>query len=193
MAIDNELKQIWKEFAQKTKGKFEYDESVFPLGDRFKCKIDYDFDGFSVHFIAYQHRTATDYAPKIYTKVFVPLDKEFSLGFSLYPENIANRILKVVGFQDIIIGIPELDKKFIFKGNDPNTIKKIFSNEQITKLLLTNYDYNLKIKKGKNLLEIELPSKTDFLFSESDQLIKDTQLLENLLALFVEVMNKLKK
>jgi hypothetical protein len=195
MAIDSELKNTWEQFAQATNGNFEYNESVYPLGDKFKCQIEYTIDSFSIHFIAYQHRTATTSGStkKIYSKVFVPLKEEIDLKFSIYPENIATKVLKIIGFQDIIIGDAILDKKFIFRGNNEKEIKNIFTNEQIMKILSTNYDFNLKIKQGKKLLETELPENSNFLIFESDLLIKDNELLNNLLNLFTLVMDELKK
>lgn len=193
MVIDIEMKSNWEEFARLTKGKFHYDETVFAGGDRFKCQIEYIIDDFTIYFISYRHRTANFSPLKKNTKVFIPLKNDIGFRFSIYPETIASKVLKVVGLQDIIIGMPELDNKFIFKGNNKRVLQNIFGDRRIAGILLKEYAYNLCIKSGKRLSETELPENKSFLIFESDQLIKEPQQLEYLLELFKAVMNKMKK
>jgi hypothetical protein len=184
------LKEVWERFSNSIEGTITNDESKFPLGSYFKSKIEYQHNNYSINFYGFKRSsTVPSGRNDSGTQVFVPLDKELKLRFKIYPENIGVKLLKYFGFQDVIIGSKNIDKKYIFKG-DERIVKYLFGNSKVQQILMTD-DFNLKIQEGKGAMDLGLPEGKNFLILKSDELIVDEELLSNILELFKVVLDKM--
>lgn len=65
--------------------------------------------------------------------------------FVLYPEDFLNRIGKLFGLQDVILGYPEFDKDVIVKTNNPEKLKAILSDADVRQVFQNQSGWALKL------------------------------------------------
>lgn len=110
--------------------------------------------------------------------------------FRIYKNGIFNKICKLFGMQDILIGDIIFDDKFIIKGNDEQKIKQLFSNRKIREMINDQAEIYLEITDeygGCNILENNI---AELKFSVDGE-IKDVDRLKRLFKLFEKVLNEL--
>lgn len=79
------------------------------------------------------------------TKFLAPLAAHPTLRFHLHPEDWVSEIGKLLGMEDVELGFPRLDKAYIVKTNQPETLKALFANEAIRATLRKFADCDLRI------------------------------------------------
>lgn len=87
-----------------------------------------------------------------YTRIFVPFVKGSDFNLSVYKEGGLSKMMKVFGGQDIEIGIPDFDKDYRVKSNDEEKTKRLFQQEEFSRLLRANVAQGLfEIQDNKGL------------------------------------------
>jgi hypothetical protein len=84
--------------------------------------------------------------------------------FALHHEDFMDKMGKLMGMEDVIIGYPEFDDKLIIKTNDPSKVKTVFSDKAVRELFQSLTDFTIHIhhhvidnEKGKEpFLELEI-------------------------------------
>ncbi|MFT4526288.1 MAG: hypothetical protein ACI85F_002460 [Bacteroidia bacterium] len=195
MPSAQELKSIWSDFSKAENGVFDFDEQVFPGGDKYKCSVSFNFTGFTVVFVAFRSRTATmgPLHRKDVTKVFVPLNSNSKFQLDITPENFGHQLLKMVGVTELELGNSELDPKYFIRTNEKELTREILTDSTVEKLLLDMFPLQLRTKNKRGLTETELPVNTKLLLFESDEVLTDRSFLKNLLVLFKALGTGLKK
>jgi hypothetical protein len=116
------------------------------------------------------------------TQFLVPVSNtEFEL--TLRQQGLLQEAGKLFGLQDIIIGIPEIDKKFIIQSNDEAKAKTLFSNNDVNELLLSLDDVTLQTTSKENTEGI----KTSFLEMFIEDGITDPEKLRVMYTVCVQV------
>lgn len=89
--------------------------------------------------------------------------------FCIYGRTILSDVAKMAGMQDIVIGQPVFDQKFIIKTNKPLLIKEMLNPELCKQILsLPKPRMAIKLNKGRLVLSVEEMFKD---VREYDQLI----------------------
>ncbi|WP_347159735.1 hypothetical protein [Pontibacter chitinilyticus] len=70
---------------------------------------------------------------------------QIPLRFHLYEQDLLHEIGKVLGMEDVKLGYPEFDDAFIVQTNQPETLKKIFANEETRRILRKHSSASLKL------------------------------------------------
>jgi len=126
-----------------------------------------------------------------YTRMRVPYENKDKFFFTIYPEGLFSTFGKILGMQDIIIGFPEFDKKFIIKSNNPDKIKKLLQNEEIRNLIKQQPDIHFEVKDDEGWFGEDFPEGIDELYFEVPQLILDVERLRKLYELFAVTLDLL--
>lgn len=111
--------------------------------------------------------------------------------FKIYRKNIFNEIGKLFGMQDIQIGIPTFDEKFIIKGNNAFKIKELFSDSKIRELIEMQPNIYFSVKDDEGWFRKDFPKGVDELYFQVRGVIKDVERLKSLYDLFAEILNQL--
>jgi hypothetical protein len=77
------------------------------------------------------------------------LPAETNFRFRIQKQNLKHEIGKLFGMQDVIIGDPEFDKKFLIESNDVDKVKEVLSQPEIKSELLKQPIINLEIADRK--------------------------------------------
>jgi hypothetical protein len=70
--------------------------------------------------------------------------------FAIFPEDFINRIGKLFGAQDVLLGYPEFDSNLIVKTNNADRLKTIFADNEIRRVFQSLSGYSLKIDRDDN-------------------------------------------
>lgn len=143
-------KDLWKDLAKMFDGEFKIKQTISKDINSFHLEIPY-----KNHQIIL---TETDTKPlKFETKLKLNRKFEFNISW----EDSLERILKIFGKQDIIIGNKEFDKKYIIQSNEPELITNILNFREISKILLKHNIYLLTMEYDKKYEEHKLMTIKD--------------------------------
>jgi len=126
-----------------------------------------------------------------YTRFSAPIINNNDFNFEIYRRNRFNNIEIKLGMQDINIGYPDFDRDFIIKGNDEDKIAELFSSDRIRQLINNQSNIRFKIIENKKWLGSSRPKDPDDLCLETNEVIKDIDILRELYMLMILVLNKL--
>lgn len=84
------------------------------------------------------------------TTLIAPLSAAEGFKFAIHPKHFTDDIGKFFGMQDVVIGYPDFDEKFIIKTNDEVKVKALFADSAIRKELIALPDFTFEITTEKN-------------------------------------------
>jgi hypothetical protein len=90
------------------------------------------------------------------TSFSAELSDQTSFRFSIQKQGLKHEIGKLFGMQDVIVGQPEFDKRFLIQTNDEEKVKKIFSNEDVSAKLLELPVVDFKVRERRIGANIEI-------------------------------------
>jgi len=164
-------KDLWKDLAELYDGKFKIKQTISKDINSFRLEIPYK--NFNIII------TETDTKPlKFETKLNLNRKFEFNISW----EDSIEKILKIFGKQDIIVGDKEFDKKYLIQSNDPNLIKDILNYREISKELLKHNIYVL-------ILEYDKKIKNHRLIFIKDRNTQEKEIMINLIDLVIKLID----
>lgn len=128
----SQKRDCWTEFAVKNNGKLNIKRTV--ANDLVSYAIKFNEKHGSIEF-----RESDTQPLRITCKIPGARD----ISFSVFREDFWERAMKYFGGQDIILGHPEFDEKYVVKGVDAETVKQILRNEQMLQLFVKTNPYSL--------------------------------------------------
>ncbi|MFL9481455.1 hypothetical protein ACI6Q2_01675 [Chitinophagaceae bacterium LWZ2-11] len=122
------------------------------------------------------------------TTFSTPLYRVSDFRFSIHPQDIFNKIGKIFGLEDIVIGYPAFDDAVIVKANDEQLVKKIFASESVRSVLqpLSGFKFGI-VEQDKKEGEGD---KLELIIEDA---ITDAGLLHRLYDAFITVLTTLEK
>lgn len=126
-----------------------------------------------------------------YTRIRAPYVNKDGFNFKTYKSGWFSEIGKTLGMQDVEIGYPEFDEKFIIKGNDESKLRELFSSDKIRELISSQENIYLEVKDDEGWFGTDFPEGVDELYFQTMGVIKDIERLKSLYVLFALVLNKL--
>lgn len=167
---------FWKELADVTGGEFKVKHTVSRDLASLILKIPYK--QYTIEF------TESDTHPlKISCSMGAVQVFEFMISF----EDTIDKLLKLLGQQDIEIGDEEFDKKYLITEKKTNFIGQILSDNQIKTILLTNNVFSFKCKYQKSDKTLQLSSLVSRTTNSKSELAE----LYKLFCLTIDKMRKL--
>ncbi|NLK44788.1 MAG: DUF3137 domain-containing protein [Tissierellia bacterium] len=176
-------RETWQELAEEIDG--EYIEEGFWKSKKVVAKFEnwtFTLDTF----VRSSGKTSTTY-----TRMRVPYKTKDEFKFKIYRKGLFSNIGKALGMQDIEIGYPDFDDKFIIKGSNEAKIVDLFSNDKIRELINNQDRILLEIRDNKGFFSPPAEEGEYELYFESIGVIKDIERLKNLFMLMVLVLNRL--
>ena len=174
----------WQEFAEHIQGEF-VKKSFWHTS-----KVEKNYKG---NRIVFENYTTGDETSQTCTKVtaFLYLKKDFI--FQVYNSNFFTTIAKYFGMQDILIGSPDFDKKYIVKSNDGFKIKQLLRTPEVRNEI-ENFKYiYITLSKSKTFWNRKAPENLYELCYNTHKDIKDFKELETIYHLLTVVINQLQE
>ncbi len=181
----NKELNIFQKFANETNGKYlepKYDEDAKTEVAYGELKILFDYYTNYITVGGQNHE-------KTYTRVIFAYKAVDNFRFEIYDNGFIRSIEKIFGAEDIEIGKPDFDKKFIVKSTSPIKIRTFLQNEKIRNSIESLKEVNILVSDCKGIWGKKLPEKEFELTYFSSNRIKSTEELKTLLNLFKEMIN----
>jgi hypothetical protein len=113
-----------------------------------------------------------------YTRIRAPFENRDDLQLRIVREGLFGKLGKVLGAQDLEIGVPEFDKDFIVQGSNEMKVRSLLADAKIRGLIEGQRSISLTVKGG------------DLRF-ETQGVIQDIPRLKSLFELFKELLPRL--
>ena len=176
-------KEVWEKLSEEIQAKFV--DGGFWKGDKVIAKVGewtVTLDTYTVS----NGKTSTTF-----TRMRTPYVNKDGFRFKIYRKNIFSELGKLFGMQDIQIGIPSFDEKFIIKGNNAFKIKELFADSKIRELIEIQPNVYFSVKDDEGWFRTVFPEGVDELYFQVVGVIKDPERLKGLFDLFAEILNQL--
>lgn len=127
----------------------------------------------------------------IFTRFRAPYVNPDGFRFNIYRQPVWAGVARLLGMQDVRVGCPEIDKKFVVKTNNPAQARRLFANVRLCDLLLCEPDAHLHVRDSGDWFAEEYPEGVDELVLEIEGRVTSLARLEKLYALFAETLHTL--
>jgi hypothetical protein len=128
-----------------------------------------------------------------YTRLRAPYVNPDGFQFKIYRRGIFSNLGKMLGMQDITVGVPKFDDDFIIQGNDEAKLCQLFADASLRDLINAQPDIHFCVKGdeanfwgGRNF-----PPDVNELYFQVTGVIKDLDRLKQLFDLFSEALDQL--
>ena len=122
-----------------------------------------------------------------FTVLQAPFYDPAGFRFAIYPQDLLAEIGKLFGMQDVKVGYPEFDHKFIIKSNQAEKVKLLFADNVIRKKLEKLHHFKFEITHV-DVSEPAQPARLELTISEG---ITDPKAIEELYLLMLRTLEKL--
>ncbi len=174
--------EIWRRLSEELSAQYV---SSFWSGDRVVATYkewELVLDTFTVN---------TGNTTSTYTRMRAPYINKDGFAFTIYRSGFFSALGKFVGMQDIPIGDPVFDEKFVIKSNSEAQVRRFLRNPNLKALIAAQPHIRLEVQDDEGLFSKAYPDGVDLLKFVSGGVIKDMNQLRNLFTLFAEALNTL--
>jgi hypothetical protein len=176
-------KEVWRKLSEEIGGEFK-DETGW-RNDEVRIK-----DGeWTVTLSFVGHRGAR--LDAIYTRLRAPYVNPDKFRFELFHQEWAHRLAHALGWQDVHIGDPLVDKMFVIKASDEAKVRELLSEQPIRDLLVTEKNLHVAVRDAEKFFEPEFPEGVDELVVEVPDKVADLARLERLYKLFAALLHSM--
>ena len=126
-----------------------------------------------------------------YTRMRAPFVNVDGLRFRVYRKSIFSNLAKKLGMQDIEVGDPFFDDKFIVKSNQPERVRQLLRNKRVRRLIEKQPKVYLHVLDDEGWFGAKFPDGVDELRFSVPGVITDIKVLKALFLLFVETLEQL--
>ena len=176
-------KEVWEKLSREIQA--QYVEGGLWKGDKVVAKV----GEWAVTLDTYT--VSTGKSSTTFTRMRAPYVNKDGFKFKIYRKNIFSELGELFGMQDVKIGIPTFDEKFIVKGNNDFKIKELFSSSKIRDLIEMQPNIYFSVKDDEGWFGTAFPQGVDELYFQVLGVIKDIERLKSLYNLFAEILNQL--
>lgn len=128
----------------------------------------------------------------VFTRIRAPYVNRDDFVFKISRENLGDRIAKVFGKEDVVVGFPEFDKDFIIQGSDERKLQMMFANPKIREILSYQPTVRLELRREAPLFtKPKFPDGVNELYYHSGTIIKNLEQLHDLFELFAHTLDHL--
>ncbi len=170
----------WKEFADEIGARFE------PAGFLKTAKVFIAFRNWTIVIDSYTTQHVT------YTQIFAIFNNLVDFKMSVHKQGFLAKIEKMLGFQDIIIGNPQIDEAFVIKGNNEALVSGFFSGVKIREmfLALSEMPFQFDVKRNRGVSKNREESLREICYNYPE-MIKDKEMLRAIVELVEESLVQL--
>ena len=122
-----------------------------------------------------------------FTVLQAPFPDPTGFKFAIYPQDLLAEIGKLFGMQDVKVGYPAFDDKFMIKSNQPEKVKLLFTDPEIRQRLEKLHHFKFEINHV-DVSEANHPARLELTISEG---VTDPAAIEDLFILMLRTLDKL--
>jgi len=134
------------------------------------------------------HEVPSGGAKRFTTRLRAPFANQDGFSFLVFRSGVFAELGKLIGMQDVEVGFPEFDRKFVIKGNNKELLRRLFSNEKIRELLSEQPNVRFEIVKIEGESKGEARDEVRF---QAVGAIQDLDRLKQLFELFSVTLDQL--
>jgi hypothetical protein len=176
-------KEVWKQLSDQVHGAFI--EGGFFKKDAVQVRVKewvITLDTFVV---------STGKSAIVFTRMRAPYVNADNFRFNVYRRGIFTPLAKLMGMQDVEIGVPGFDEAFVIKGSDEAKLRALFSDPGVRRLMEAQPTLHFEVRDDEGWFGPDFPEGVDELRFQVIGIIKDIDRLKSLFDLFAEVLNRL--
>lgn len=126
-----------------------------------------------------------------YTRIRVPFLNPSGFRFSVRKSNLFTPLAAWMGFEDVLIGVPDFDDRFVIKSHQPSTAQRLFADPILRQLLLNEPDTAVSVLDHSGYFGPNFPPQTDLLECMVLGDIRDLDRLHRLFGICRVALNQL--
>jgi len=127
----------------------------------------------------------------LHTRFRAPFFNNERLNIKIFCKGKETNVMKFFDMQDIIVGFKQIDDKYIIQGNDKKLLEELFAKVSLRENLLKQEDILIQVKDDESWFKESVKEPADELYVEVPYLIKNTQQLEMVYAIFADILDYL--
>jgi hypothetical protein len=127
----------------------------------------------------------------IYTRMRAPYVNPDGFRFDVYRKSVFSGLGRLLGIQDVAVGVPDIDEEFVIKGGDESRLRALFADPKLCELIRAQPEFHLQVKDDEGWFGTHFPEGVDELHFQVLGVIKDIPRLRALFDLFAEVLDRL--
>lgn len=126
-----------------------------------------------------------------YTRMRAPYVNAGGFQFTIYPEGFFSSLGRALGMQDISIGDPRFDERFVIKGNDEARVRRFFNDNTLKTLICAQPQLLFQVKDDEGWFGTSFPEGVDELHFQRVGVMKNLTELRTLFDLFSYSLHRL--
>lgn len=130
-------------------------------------------------------------APIVFTRLRAPYVNPDGFRFHIYRRSVFTELGKLLGMQDIEIGVEPFDHDFVIKSNDEDRVRSLLADAKLRQLLERQPGISLEVKDSEGWFGPTFPDDADELLFTVVGVITDLSVLEALFELFSYTLDRL--
>ena len=175
--------EIWRQLCHETGGEFV--EGGFFKGS----KVLLDHGEWTVTLDTYTVRS--DKSSTTFTRMRAPYVNADGFRFQIYREGLFSGLGRAFGMQDVNVGYPQFDDKFVIKGDNESKLRDLFANRRVRELIHRQPRIDLQVRDDEGWFGAQFPGGVDELRFSCVGVIKDVDQFRDLYDLFAETLDHL--
>ena len=128
---------------------------------------------------------------RTYTRMRAPFVNQDGLHFKIYREGLFSPLGRWLGMQDLVIGHPTFDQRYVIKGNDEHQIRRLLDDDELRRLFEYQPEIEIEIRDDEGWFGADFPDGCDQLYFACYGVIRDPSVLEDLFTLFARLLERL--
>ena len=174
---------IWRQLAGEIGGR--YVEGSFLKGD----KVVATHGGWTFTLDVYVVSAGNSVIP--FTRMRAPFVNPDGFRFEIYRRGFFTGLGKMLGMQDVEIGVPQFDEDFVIKGNDEPKLRTFFGDADVRRLIEAQPEIHLSVKDDDGWFGSDFPEGVDELYFSVAGIITDVERLKQVYELFAATLDHL--
>lgn len=174
-------KEIWEALSNEIRGR--YDAGSFWVGDH----VEAVHGNWTLYLDTYTVSAGNTHVT--YTRMRAPFVNPSGVRFKIYRKGFFSEMGKALGGQDLETGYEEFDEAFIIKGNQEETVRRIFSDQEVRRLLMDMKTVQLEVKPDEGAFGPRYGDEEDVLTFMVPGILKEIETLRGFFDLFAAVLD----
>jgi len=137
------------------------------------------------------HTVIAGKAVIVLTRLRAPYVNPDGHRFRIYRKSVFSWLGKLLGAQDIEIGVRSFDESFIIQSRSETFVKHVLANPRIRELMERQPDIHFEVKDDEGWFGTTFPNGVDELYFQAFGVLKDVEQLKALFDLFALVLDDL--
>jgi hypothetical protein len=126
-----------------------------------------------------------------YTRMRAPYVNPDGFRFKIYRRGAFTTLGKMLGMQDIEVGVEPFDHDFVIQGTDEARVKTLLSDPELRRRLSEQPEVSLEVKDSEGWFGPTFPEHVDELYMAVPGMIKNIDVLEGWFGLFAATLDRL--